>query len=184
MNLLLLVIMYTEKKRENVTLYNRVIFFCDNTQYHFFRFRLSDSLDLEEEDFEMIQRFVVTLYDRTNPCTDVNECRRMLFTKKQRPVESLPPTQDALRLHVHRTMNESSKFCNATERTMPLRNVLEWGYKKNERGMTVPRWMNQPEASKACQELIKCGCKKMCGARCKCKKAGLSCTELCQCGGC
>uniref|UniRef100_A0A7M5X6V4 Tesmin/TSO1-like CXC domain-containing protein n=1 Tax=Clytia hemisphaerica TaxID=252671 RepID=A0A7M5X6V4_9CNID len=146
--------------------------------------RLSDSLDLEEEDFEIIQRFVVTLYDRTNPCTDVNECRRMLFTKKQRPVESLPPTQDALRLHVHRTMNESSKFCNATERTMPLRNVLEWGYKKNERGMTVPRWMNQPEASKACQELIKCGCKKMCGARCKCKKAGLSCTELCQCGGC
>ena len=40
-----------------------------------------------------------------------------------------------------------------------------------------------PEASTVSRELICCGCKKGCTGRCKCKKAALKCTALCQCGG-
>ena len=36
-----------------------------------------------------------------------------------------------------------------------------------------------------CMALDKCGCKQKCSERCKCKKHGLPCTELCSCsGGC
>ena len=46
--------------------------------------------------------------------------------------------------------------------------------------------MTLPEASKACQELVKCGCTQQCTkGRCKCRKSNLTCIELCHCkGGC
>ena len=33
-----------------------------------------------------------------------------------------------------------------------------------------------------CRELLKCICKNKCQAKCRCRKAGLSCTALCSCG--
>ena len=33
-----------------------------------------------------------------------------------------------------------------------------------------------------CRELLKCSCKNNCQAKCRCQKAGLSCTALCSCG--
>ena len=39
-----------------------------------------------------------------------------------------------------------------------------------------------PDATRACSELIKCNCKSPRGCnRCKCVKAGLTCTDLCNC---
>ena len=37
----------------------------------------------------------------------------------------------------------------------------KWGWILNEDGFS-PRWMTIPEATEACRELIKCGCKKRC----------------------
>ncbi len=51
----------------------------------------------------------------------------------------------------------------------------EWGWVQ-----TNKKWTGLPEASKACRELIS---KKGCRSRCKCVKAALQCTALCQCGG-
>ena len=65
----------------------------------------------------------------------------------------------------------------------PKINVFNWGWKQEEESI-VPLWMTQPEVSKACKELVKCSCKKACGNRCKCKRADLSCMELCFCGSC
>jgi len=36
-------------------------------------------------------------------------------------------------------------------------------------------------AAEACQELLKCGCKKSCTKRCKCVKDNHPCTQLCFC---
>lgn len=60
--------------------------------------------ELEQDDFDMIQRYVVLLYDRASPCTDVNTCGRMLFTAKGKDVEQMPPTEDALKQHLLRAM--------------------------------------------------------------------------------
>jgi len=72
-----------------------------------YNYSLSDATELNDQDFNAIQQFVVLLYDRVSLCTEVNKCRRILFTKKQRPVESLPPTENCLRLHVLRAMLQS-----------------------------------------------------------------------------
>ena len=50
-------------------------------------------------------------------------------------------------------------------------------------GHVSPNWMTLPDASKACQELIKCTCKQRCFTSCKCKTFRLECTELCKCSG-
>ena len=76
-------------------------------------------------------------------------------------------------------------WCRANEKIMPSINVEEWGWeRKNDE--YFHRWMTLPEASKACQELVKCGCTQQCTkGRCKCRNSNLTCTELCNCkGGC
>ena len=47
----------------------------------------------------MIERFVVLMYDRTSPLSSVNECRRILYTKKQITAEGIPPTQESGSAH-------------------------------------------------------------------------------------
>ena len=55
----------------------------------------------------------------------------------------------------------------------------KWVWKKEGIGIALQ------EVSKACQELVKCFCEKICNTWCKCKKFELPCTELCMCsGGC
>ena len=60
--------------------------------------------DLEEKDIKSIERYVVLLYDRGCGLESVNECRRSLFTKKNRTSDNLPPTRDALIQHIKRAI--------------------------------------------------------------------------------
>ena len=50
-------------------------------------------LDINNPVFDVLQRFVVILYDRASLATDVNTARRELFTKKNRALENIPPTE-------------------------------------------------------------------------------------------
>lgn len=63
-----------------------------------------------------------------------------------------------------------------------LPNPLDWGWAKDGENW-IPFWTAMPEVSKISNELIHCACKKGCFARCKCVKANLVCTALCQCDG-
>ena len=55
-----------------------------------------------------------------------------------------------------------------------------WGWTLGDCRSWVPVWNSLPMASKACSELIKCGCKSQsgCGTRCACRKAHWKCTKL------
>ena len=68
--------------------------------------RLSSLDSVYDEDFlrlfNLVQRFIILIYDRTCPLDDVNLCRKYLFTKKQRSIDGSPPTKDALMQHVKR----------------------------------------------------------------------------------
>ena len=59
----------------------------------------------------------------------------------------------------------------------------EWGWVLATNGGWEVKWTALPEASQACRELLKCGCKKGCRKQCKCVMAVLQCTALCLCGG-
>ena len=130
-----------------------------------------------------LERFVVLLYDRTSSQECVNEARKQLFTQKGRAIEGLPSTQDALFQHIKRATYQAGHCWAQMMIAAPeLPSPSEWGWKKIDRGWEA-YWTTLPEATQACRQLIRCGCKKDCRGRCKCKKAALQCTALCSCGG-
>ena len=64
------------------------------------------SLSIDSIHFKAIERFVV-LYDRTSPLISVNDTREELFCKRNRSIERIPPTQDALLQHTKRTVYQA-----------------------------------------------------------------------------
>ena len=57
-----------------------------------------------------IERFVVLLYDRTSTISTINEFRKDLLVRKVQPLESIPPTSDALMEHLKRALYQES-YC-------------------------------------------------------------------------
>lgn len=126
---------------------------------------------------------MVVLYSRTCSLKRVNEARQSLFAQGTRRIENIPPTQAALVEHIKRATYQAGHVWGQTLQTMQeLPSPSEWGWVKSEDGW-IPHWSDLAEASKACSELIRCGCKKGCRGNCKCTKADLPCTALCFCSG-
>ena len=138
--------------------------------------------ETSNESMELLERFVVLMYDRTSEATEVNYARRLLFTQKSRTLENIPPTQAALKQHIKRTCYQANCWNQALVLDPEMPEPSDWGWAKEPSGWQ-PIWTTLPEASKSCHELIHCGCKKGCTGRCKCAKAGLKCTALCFCSG-
>ena len=51
------------------------------------------TVGVHAEHFRQLERFTIILYDKTSTDDDVNEARRELFSKKNRNLENIPPTQ-------------------------------------------------------------------------------------------
>ena len=131
-----------------------------------------------------LERFVVLLYDRTSSQEFVNGARKQLFTQKGRAIDGLPPTQAVFLQHTKRAAYQAGHCWAQTMIATPeLPSPSEWGWNRNENGGWKIHWTTLPEATQACRELLRCGCKKGCMGLCKCLKAGLQCTALCYCGG-
>jgi len=136
------------------------------------------------EWMELLERYVVLLYDRTSSQTLVNQARKDLFTLKGRAIDGLPPTKASLIEHTKRAAYQTGHCWGQAMVAAPeLPSPGDWGWKRKERGGWEVIWTTLPEAAKACRELLHCGCKKGCRGHCKCVKAALQCTALCHCGG-
>ena len=130
---------------------------------------------------EHLERFVVLLYDRTSGKTAVNEARKQMFAQKGRALDAIPPTRAALVEHTKRAAYQAGHCWGQALTPSPdLPCPQEWGWTLEE-GIWKPFWTTLPEVTKSCRELVRCGCKKGCQARCSCVKAGLRCTALCMC---
>lgn len=109
--------------------------------------------------------------------------RQYLFVKKNRKLENIPPTSAAFHEHLKRAILQGV-LCwgSTTNRKINLPDPALWGWQKV--GCTYePFWTIKPEISIACSAFLKCLCKKQCGARCTCVKAGISCAVFCACDG-
>ena len=63
-------------------------------------------LDVNEQDFETIEKFVCIAYDTQNKfcAKDINELRFMIFSQlSENNLRNLPPSRDSLRRHVLRS---------------------------------------------------------------------------------
>lgn len=132
----------------------------------------------------MCERFVVLLYDKTSSDSSVNVARKQLFCKKGRPIDNIPPTQNALLQHLKRAAYQAGYvWAQSIIANQKLPSPSDWGWQlvKNE---WHPVWITTAQASDSCAELVSCGCKTGCTTRrCKCVRADLSCTALCACDG-
>ena len=59
-------------------------------------------LNIEYEEFKLLECFCVIIYDKTSSLEYVNEARRELFCQKNRTMETIPPTQNAFLQHCRR----------------------------------------------------------------------------------
>ena len=138
-----------------------------------------------EQWLPLLEQFIVLLYDRTSSLELVNEARKELFTKKGRSIDRLPPTQAALVQHIKRAAYQAGHCWAQVMIVSPeLPSPADRGWKRNDQGGGWEVvWTTLPEATQACRELIRCGCKTECRGRCKCRRAALQCIGLCNCGG-
>ena len=84
-----------------------------------------------------IERFVVLLYDRTSVCKNVNECRKDLFARKGCLPDGIPPTIDALKLHIYRAVYQASScWAQSLLKEATLPDPTEWGWR-----MEKIRWI-------------------------------------------
>jgi hypothetical protein len=138
------------------------------------------TLQTIDEWLDKLERFVVLLYDRTSSLPSVDEARKQLFTQKGRTIDGLPPTGAALIQHIKRATYQAGHCWGQLMIASPeLPSPSEWGWSKKAEGGWEAYWTALPEATQACRELLRCGCKKGCSGRCRCNKAALQCTALC-----
>ena len=141
-------------------------------------------LDKESYHFKLLERYTVVLYDKSSDVEWVDEARKILYCQKEKTMENIPPTQDALLQHTRRVIYQAGIWstCDKWEQNLPSAEGWGWTFNRESQAWT-PNWITRPIASKACSELIKCGCKSKsgCGTRCACKKAKWKCTDLCSC---
>ena len=141
------------------------------------------SISSVTESMAIIERFVCLMYSAVTKEHEVNRCRRYLFTKKGRQLESLSPAQDALSQHVLRAIYQGSFVWGqptSTIQVLPDPTDCGWAMIEEE---FVPKWGNLPPIQEALHELTTCSCVTCTVNHCSCLKADLPCTELCKCNG-
>ena len=145
---------------------------------------LANTPESVESSVASLEQFVILLYDRTSSLEDINQARKHLFAQKGRSIENIPLTKAALVQHIKRAVYQTG-YCwaQATTSSPDLPCPSKWGWKRKEPCSWEANWTSLPEATVACRERLRCGCKKGCKKNCKCSKAALQCTALCQCGG-
>jgi len=125
--------------------------------------------ELSEEKVKEVEEFVCKMY-KLDSIGSVDKAQAILFSKKGKP-EALPPTSDALSLHVKRVHYQAIvwKQAHCTEPHLPDPETLGW--KKIADNKLQPLLMTQDPIPKACKEIISCSCSTGCSnLRCSCKK--------------
>ena len=54
---------------------------------------LFQKLTASSENFQKLKRFTIIMYDKSSPLDSVNDARLMLFSKRNRDLDNIPPTQ-------------------------------------------------------------------------------------------
>lgn len=126
------------------------------------------------------EKFICKLYNLQNDINTCDQARVKLFSKG-RPQESLPPTSDAVYLHIKRAHYQTTVWKQANQPIQELPRATDMGWTMIN-GILIPQLMTLPPIPEACKEIVSCGCKKGCSTlRCSCRKAKLPCTAACSC---
>ena len=126
---------------------------------------------------------MVAMYSHTYPHHTVNEARQVLFAQGNKSIENIPPTQAALAQQIKKGAHQAGHVWGSAFAYAGTPKSGRVGFAPITPKGWSPKWTTLAEASKACSELISCGCKRACRGLCKCTKANLPCTALCSSEG-
>ena len=107
-------------------------------------------LKVDSEHFQLLEHF-----DKTNDLQHVNEARQEMFCQKEKSMERLPPTQDALMQHTKRAAYQAGIWCTSDQIEQHVPSPEYWGWTLAE-DTWIPVCTKLPQV---CSELIKYGCK-------------------------
>ena len=84
---------------------------------------------IEGSDLQILEKYVVLMYDRSSSVVLVNEARLALFSRKQRSYDLIPPTQGALKEHAKRAAYEAGHiWSQAIVRHHESQCPSKWGW--------------------------------------------------------
>ena len=72
-------------------------------------------LKVDSEHFQLLEHFTIIVYDKTSDLQHVNEARQEMFCQKEKSMERLPPTQDALMQHTKRATYQAGIWCTSDQ---------------------------------------------------------------------
>lgn len=140
-------------------------------------------LSLDNDAVVAGSRFVCLLYDQRTESFNVNELRYKLFTQKSISGEKLPPSLDALILHLKRVNYQIYIWKHACTPILNLPSPIGNGWTNGTYKTIQLDMMSQNPIPDEITELTHCGCKTGCKTnRCRCKKLNLACFDACLCG--
>ena len=104
-----------------------------------------------DDDRQILEQFVVILYDRSSAVKRVNEERLDLFAHRQKSYEMIPPTESALIEHTKRAVYQA---WHVWGQSLILRASTS---KPKTMGMEsgLPHWASLPTVATCYQELAK-----------------------------
>ncbi|XP_055683740.1 uncharacterized protein LOC129790305 [Lutzomyia longipalpis] len=141
------------------------------------------SPDRVAELLRIFEKFLINVYDKNSPAKDVNESRKLLFSKSHKPIQMIPPTSSALLQHTLRTAYQAGEiWSRGVEDPSKIQVSCPTNYGwKFDNGTWKPLWSVLPSIWEACKDMGACACLKDCTSlRCSCKRNNLICTLACK----
>ena len=141
------------------------------------------------DTIELLENFVASLYGHSKCPEDVStlcELRWYLFSKYQCDADMLPtPTAGSLKYKIFRCHYITIVLRRSHLALQHLPMAVNYGWMPKESGNLIPIMTDDLPTPIALIELSSCSCKSQCSSnRCRCRKNGFSCTDMCKCIEC
>ena len=129
-----------------------------------------------------VEEFVCLLYKSPHSGLGVDRARHDSCQGGKKAIEMLPPTSDALELHVSRANYQAKIWLQANQTDVVVPDPEETGgWQAIDRRLEVV-WLRKLPIPSSCLELVTCGCKSKCHTQaCHCHKMGQPCIPACSC---
>ena len=133
----------------------------------------------------LCEEFVHALYrPARSSVNNINELRYQLFTAKAAQSDHLPPTQDALHLHLQQANYQAVIWSRDLEAKPAVPTPSNHGWQLVDSVLTI-EWLRQRPAPDELLLLVRCSCQSGCASnRCSCRRSGMQCTDACRCDDC
>ena len=129
-----------------------------------------------------VEKFLCYLYKAPCPSGGIDKARYDLFQKGKKAIEMLPPTRDALELHLARANHQAKVWLQSDKVDVVTENPEETGGWNVVDGHLEVVWLRKPSVPSSCMELVTCGCKTKCRTHaCVCNKKRQVCIPACGC---